>query len=159
MTGKRTYRRIHWGCFDPQKKTFTPNLAFLLLTPEERKKYIFPEDWDLTAIETMAGMRGPGRLPQTRHGDRLYGDVWLLEQIAEKTGLRKDLLTVFDGNEEVVDMVLTLAMFPYISRYSYNRLPRWQRIVRTPCEEPLTASRSSVSLSATYTPWQELSKS
>ena len=140
-SGKRTYSRIHWGRFDPQKKTFTPNLAFLLLTPEERKKYIFPEDWNLTAIETMAGMRGPGRQPQTRHGDRLYGDVWLLEQIAEKTGLRKDLLTVFDGNKEVVDMVLTLAMFPYISRYSYNRLPRWQRIVRTPCEEPLTASR------------------
>ncbi len=140
-SGKRTYSRIHWGRFDPQKKTFTPNLAFLLLTPEERKKYIFPEDWDLTAIETMAGMRGPGRQPQTRHGDRLYGDVWLLEQIAEKTGLRKDLLTVFDGNKEVVDMVLTLAMFPYISRHSYNRLPRWQRIVRTPCEEPLTASR------------------
>ena len=23
VTGKRTYRRIHWGCFDPQKKTFT----------------------------------------------------------------------------------------------------------------------------------------
>lgn len=140
-SGKRTYSRIHWGRFDPQKKTFTPNLAFLLLTPEERKKYIFPEDWDLTAIETMTGMRGPGRQPQTRHGDRLYGDVWLLEQIAEKTGLRKDLLTVFDGNKEVVDMVLTLAMFPYISRYSDNRLPRWQRIVRTPCEEPLTASR------------------
>ena len=38
-------------------------------------------------------------------------------------------------------MVLTLAMFPYVSRHSYNRLPRWQRIVRTPCEEPLTASR------------------
>lgn len=39
-SGKRTYSRIHWGRFDPQKKTFTPNLAFLLLTPEERKKYI-----------------------------------------------------------------------------------------------------------------------
>lgn len=26
-SGKRTYSRIHWGRFDPQKKTFTPNVA------------------------------------------------------------------------------------------------------------------------------------
>ena len=25
-SGKRTYSRIHWGRFDPQKKTFTPAL-------------------------------------------------------------------------------------------------------------------------------------
>lgn len=25
-SGKRTYSRIHWGRFDPQKKTFTPTL-------------------------------------------------------------------------------------------------------------------------------------
>ncbi len=140
-TGKRTYAHLHWGRFDPEKKVFTPNVEFLMLAPEERKKYIFPSDWDLSAIEKMAGLRKPGRPPQTRHGDRLYGDIWLLEQIADKIGLRQDLLTVFEGNEEMVDMVLTLAMFPYVSRYSYNRLPRWQRIVRTPWEEPLTASR------------------
>ena len=139
-TGKRKYTHLHWGSFDPEKKVFTPNVEFLMLAPEERKKYIFPSDWDLSAIAKMAGLRKPGRQHQTRHGDRLYGDIWLLEQIADKTGLRKDLLTVFDGNEEMVNMVLTLAMFPYVSRHSYNRLPRWQRIVRTPCEEPLTAS-------------------
>lgn len=140
-TGKRTYRRIHWGRFDPETKTFTPNMAFRLLEPQQRKKFIFPEDWDTSAIDSMAGLRKPGRRPQKRHGDRLYGDIWLLEQIAEKIGLRKDLLTVFNGNDELVDMVLTLAMYPYLSKSSFNRLPRWQRIVRTPCNEPLTASR------------------
>lgn len=139
--GKRTYRHTHWGRFDPETKVFTPNMSFLLLDPQERKKYIFPEDWDISAIESMAGLRKPGRQPQQRLGDRLYGDVWLLEQIAEKIGLRKDLLTVFNGNDELVNMVLTLAMYPYLSKNSFNRLPRWQRIVRAPCEDSLTASR------------------
>ena len=138
LTGERIHRRIHWGRFDPEKKVFTPNMAFLLLDPKERAKFIFPPDWDRSAIETMAGLRRPGRQPQKRQGDRLYGDIWLLEKIAEKIGLRKDLLTVFDGNAEMVDMILTLAMYPYLAKGSFNRLPRWQRIVRSPCDEPLT---------------------
>ena len=116
-------------------------MAFRLLEPKERKKFIFPEDWDTSAIDSMAGLRKPGRQPQKRHSDRLYGDIWLLEQIAEKIGLLKDILTVFNGNNELVDMVLTLAMYPYLSKSSFKRLPRWQRIVRAPCDEPLTASR------------------
>ncbi len=140
-TGKRTYTRIHWGRFDPETKVFTPNMTFLLQAPEERRKFIFPSDWDITAIERLAGLRSPGRQQQRRHGDRLYGDIWLLEQIAEKLGLRADLRAVFDGNEEMVDMVLTLAMFPYLSKYSYNRLTRWQCVVRAPHDEPLTSPR------------------
>lgn len=141
QTGKRSYTRIHWGRFDPETKTFTPNMTFLLQAPEERRKFIFPSDWDITAIERLAGLRSPGRQPQCRHGDRLYGDIWLLEQIADKLGLRKDLRAVFNGNDEIVDMVLTLAMFPYLSKYSYNRLARWQRIVRAPYDEAFTAPR------------------
>ena len=141
LTGVRIHRRVHWGRLDPEKKVFTPNMAFLLLDPQERAKFIFPSDWDTSAIEAMAGLRRPGRQPQKRQGDRLYGDIWLLEKIAEKIGLRKDLLTVFDGNAEMVDMILTLAMYPYLAKGSFNRLPRWQRIVRSPCDEPLTAPR------------------
>lgn len=89
----------------------------------------------------MAGLRKPGRQPQLRQGDRLYGDIWLLEKVADKIGLRKDLLTVFEGNTEMVSMILTLAMYPYIAKGSFNRLPRWQRIVRSPCDVPLTAPR------------------
>ena len=139
-TGKRTYRHVHWGRFNPDSKAFTPNMAFMLLTPEERRKYIFPKDWDISAIEAMAGLRSRGRQPQRRQGDRLYGDIWLLEQLADKLGLRRDLLAVFDGNEEFVNMLLTLAIFPYVTSFSYNRVPRWQRIVRAPSETPLTAT-------------------
>ncbi len=114
-------------------------MAFMLLAPEERQKYIFPDDWDLSAIEVMAGLRSRGRQPQKRRGDKLYGDIWLLEQIADKLGVRRDLLVVFDGNDELVDMLLTLAIFPYATSFSYNRVPCWQRIVRAPCDTPLTA--------------------
>ena len=39
---------------------------------------------------------------------------------------------VFEGNKEKVDDIMTLAMFPYISSYSYSRLARWQRYTKTP---------------------------
>ena len=140
-TGKRTYTRIHWGRFDPEAKVFTPNMTFLLQAPEERRKFIFPSDRDITAIERLAGLRRPGRQQQRRHGDRLYGDIRLPEQTAEKLGLCADLRAVFNGNDEMLDMVLTLAMFPSLSKCSYNRLTRRQRVVRAAYDEPLTSPR------------------
>jgi hypothetical protein len=38
----------------------------------------------------------------------------------------------------MADAVLTLAMFPYLTQYTYNRLARWQSVERTPCSRPLT---------------------
>jgi len=70
--------------------------------------------------------------------NRLYGDIWLLEQIAEKTGIRKDLEAVFDGNREIVDDIITLAIFPYITSYTYNRVARWQKVARSPSSRNLT---------------------
>ena len=32
-----------------------------------------------------------------------YDDIWLLEWITEKTGIRQDLGVAFGGNEEIVD--------------------------------------------------------
>lgn len=141
QTGKRTYSYAHWGRFDPITKKFTPNLAFMVLPPEERKKFFFPTDWDLSELNNISGLRKPGRPAHTRQGDRLYGDIWLLEKIAEKIGLKEDLLAVFGGNTEIVDAILTLAIFPYITKYSYNRLPHWQKIVRAPYEDSLTESK------------------
>ena len=55
-----------------------------------------------------------------------------MERVAEKTKIREDLEKVFEGNKEKVDDIMTLAMFPYISSYSYSRLARWQRYTKTP---------------------------
>ena len=94
-----------------------------------------------SAIDELSGNRKPGR-PAYNGIDvyRFYGDVWLLDQLAVRLGIHKDLMTVFNGNGEIVNDILTLAYFPIITEYSYRRLPRWQRIVKTPSERELTPS-------------------
>jgi hypothetical protein len=41
--------------------------------------------------------------------------VWLLKQVAIATNIRQDLEVVFKGNMELVDDIMTLAIFPYIT--------------------------------------------
>lgn len=139
-TGKKDYHYIHWGKLEDGNR-FVPGKAYILASPEERSKLIFPDDWDISAIEELSGRRKPGR-PAYNGNDvnRFYGDVWLLEQLAVKLGIRKDLMAVFDGNGEIVNDILTLAYFPIITDYAYRRLPRWQRIVKTPSDCELIPS-------------------
>jgi hypothetical protein len=139
-TGKKKYRYIHWGTIDENLK-FIPGYTFFLASPEEREQLIFPKDWDISEAEKITGLRKPGRLPYDDECmNRLYGDIWLLEQVAEKTGIRRDLEVVFDENHEIVDDILTLAMFPYLTKYNYHRTARWQRIARTPSLRELTST-------------------
>jgi len=137
-TGKKKYRHVHWGTVDENLK-FMPGTPFFLASPEERARLIFPEGWDISEAEKLAGLKKPGR-PEYSGEDRnrLYGDIWLLEQVAEKTGLRQDLEAVFDGNREIVDDILTLAMFPYITKFTYSRVARWQNVARSPSSRDLT---------------------
>ena len=44
--GKRRYRYTHWGTIDENKK-FTPGINFYNAPVTERKKLVFPSDWDL----------------------------------------------------------------------------------------------------------------
>ena len=100
---------------------------------------IFPEEWDMSAAEDLAGMRKLGRSAYDgEHKNRLYGDIWLLEQIVSKTGIRQDLEIVFSGNREIVDDIITLAIFPYITKFTYNRVARWQGVAAAPSTRVLT---------------------
>jgi hypothetical protein len=136
-TGKKKYRHIHWGTVD-ENNMFTPGSPFFLATPEERALLIFPENWDLSKAERFTGLRVPGRPAYDGAcQNRFYGDIWLLEQIAVKTGIRQDLETVFSGNHEIVDDILTLAMFPYLTKFNYSRVARWQMIAGTPSSREL----------------------
>ena len=91
-TGRRTYRRIHWGTVD-EKNRFIPGKSYIFASLEERSKLIFPEGWDLSETEKLSGKRKPGRpVVESQDENRLYGDIWLLEKIAEATGIRKDIL-------------------------------------------------------------------
>ena len=137
-TGKKKYRCIYCGAVDENLK-FIPGSKYYLASPEERLQLIFPEDWDMSEAEKLTGLRKQGR--PVYDGDcqnRLYGDVWLLEQVAAKTGIRHDLDAVFNGNCEFVDDILTLAVFPYLTKFTYNRVARWQRTTKAPSSRELT---------------------
>ena len=57
-TGRRTYRRIHWGTVDENNR-FIPGKAYIFASLEERSKLIFPEGWDLSETEKIhAGLPG-----------------------------------------------------------------------------------------------------
>ena len=134
---KNSNKSIHWGTVTEDLK-FMPNAKFLYLPLEERRKYIFPEGWDLSELEKLPSERKAGR-PSSQEEDknRLYGATWFLERAAEATGIRADLEKVFEGNKEIVDDIMTLAMFPYITNFSYNRLARWQQIEKSPSQRIL----------------------
>ncbi|MHB8963976.1 MAG: IS1634 family transposase, partial [Saccharofermentanales bacterium] len=137
-TGRKKYRRVHWGIVHENLK-FIPGATFIYTSPEERDQLEFPAEWDLSEMRKLSDQRSPGR--PAYDGDdvnRLYGDVWLLEQAAKATGIRQDLENVFEGNKEMVDDILTLAIFPYLTQYTYNRVARWQRIAKSPSKRELT---------------------
>ena len=137
-SGRKKYRYIHWGTIDEDLR-FIPSSPYILASPEERRRLIFPKDWDMSVAEGLTGLRKPRKPPYDGEcQNRLYGDVWLLEQISLCTGIRQDLEAVFDGNREIVDDILTLAMFPYITKYTYSRVARWQRAVKSPSARELT---------------------
>lgn len=136
--GKVHNKSIHWGKVTEDLK-FIPGSKFIYASSEERSKLIFPKEWDLSEIYKLESFSKPGR-PANEDDDknRFYGDIWLLEKIAETTGIKQDLLCVFDENKEIVNDILTLSMYPYVTTHNYNRVARWQLITKTPSERSLT---------------------
>ena len=142
-SGRNRHRRIHWGTVDEDNK-FHPNKTYLYADVSERRKLIFPDDWDMSEVASLPSERKAGR-PSCDDDDsnKLYGDIWLLEQIAGKTGLRKDLEEALGGNREMADAIMTLAMFHITTGNTFNRAAHWQRIERVPtgARSPLPTSR------------------
>ena len=139
--GKKRYAHKHWGTVDENLK-FHPNTSYLYLSIEERAKFIFPKEWDLSELENLASTRRRGRVSYEGDDvDRQYGATWLLDRVAEKTGLLSDLKKVFNGNMEIVNDILTLAYYPFVDNLSYNQLAMWQREVKSPSEQELTSPK------------------
>ncbi len=135
-SGVKRYKSVHFGTVTDEL-VFNPNHKFLYASEEVRKALVFPPEWNVSAA--FKEIHPPPGRPESSDEDtnRLYGHIWLLEKIAESTGIRKDLLQVFHGNKALVNDILTLAMFPYVTGYTYNRVERWQRIVKAPSDRPL----------------------
>ena len=140
--GRRRRRYTHWGALEDGDR-FVPNLRFLTLDPAERHRLTFPAGWDLAELEGLAEEAAVGSelADPDSFENKLYGDVWLLLRVAELRGVTKDLATVFFHQAEVVNDVLTLAIYPYLTGRSLSRLPRWQRSVKVPAAHELTPSR------------------
>ena len=100
---------------------------------------IFPEGWDLSEIDKLQSDRRQGR-PAYEGADvnRFYGDVWLMEQVADKVGLRTDLMATFHENAEIVNDVLTLAYYSFATGNSWSRAARWQKLEKAPSSRELT---------------------
>ncbi len=138
--GKPAYEYKHWGRLMKGKR-FHPNSEFLFAPLEERRKLIFPADWDMSEVDKLAAPGKRGRVAYEEDDvDRQYGPTWFLSQVAERVGLTDDLREVFGGNMQMVNDVLTLAFFPFIDNLSYNHLAQWQREVKSLSEHPLTSS-------------------
>ena len=138
-SGRNRHKRIHWGTIDENMK-FHPNQNYISLAPAEREKLVFPPEWDMSEARNLPSERKAGR-PSAAEEDSnlLYGDIWLLEQVADRIGLRSDLVKAFDGNMEMADAILTMAMYQVSNGGSFNRMAHWQRIERVPFKTPLTA--------------------
>lgn len=139
QTGAKKYRRTHWGTLCDETR-FVPNEKFLLLEPEERSRFVYPEDWDLSEIKALPTHRTAGRPRYVEADkDRLYGDIWLMEQVAQKLGLLADLETVFGGNREKALDVLSMSMYAYLTQQAYCHMAKWQDIARFPAVHKLTS--------------------
>ena len=138
-SGRNRHKRIHWGTVDGNLR-FHPNKNYIAASPSERERLIFPPEWDMSEARSLPGERKAGRPPAAgEDSNLLYGDIWLLEQAAERTGLRPDLVKAFGGNEEMADAILTMAMYQVSNGGSFNRMAHWQRIEKVPFKTPLTA--------------------
>ena len=59
-SGRNKHKRIHWGTLDDDMK-FHPNNNYIMASPEERAKLIFPDDWDMSEAKALPSERKAGR--------------------------------------------------------------------------------------------------
>lgn len=138
-TGKREYTRIHWGTVDENLR-FHPNSTYILATAEERSKLIFPEGWDLSETKVLPGLPdASAMIPEGQNENRLYGDSWLLMEIAKITGVFEDLCSVFRDNINYANIVLTIAFFLIIERDTYHNIEEWPNTRKLPYDNSMNS--------------------
>lgn len=67
----------------------------------------------------------------SEYNTRLYGSFWLIEEISKNIGLYDDLLSVFNNNVFIVNEILSLSIYPFVSGKNFNRFYKWQNTHRT----------------------------
>lgn len=137
--GKKRYTYKHWGTLEDGDR-FHPGTNYFYASVAERDRLIFPATWDMSEVAELSSTRRRGRVSyQDEDVDRQYGATWLLDKVAEATGVKDDLLKVLGGNREMVNDVLTMAYFPFIENLPYNQLGQWQKEVKAPSGHELNS--------------------
>ena len=160
-TGKLRRHYVYWGNVTEDLK-FIPNLRFKLSDSKTRALLVFPEGWDLSAIDELkqqekcqsprvydpsyendgSAFSGTVRTVSEKEqfNNLFYGGTWFLWEMAVQKHIVEDLLTTFDGNQLVVNDLLTLAMFPIMTSWNYSQAERWQSYTKTPSTRTLSPS-------------------
>ena len=159
-TGKIKRHYVYWGDVTEDMK-FIPNTRYCLSEEKIRSKLIFPDNWDLSAIEELkekekrapyaydpsyenngAAFSGTVRTTSDKEqfNNQFYGGTWFLWEMAVSRHVVEDLLTAFDGNQLIVNDIMTLAMFPILTKWSYAQVERWQSYTKTPSVRVLSSS-------------------
>ena len=159
-TGKTRRHYVYWGDVTEDLK-FIPNQRFCLSDIKTRNKLNFPPEWDLSEIERLeeaekrtplsydplyendgSAFSGTVRTTseQEQYNNQFYGGPWFLWEMAVSKHVVEDLLTVFDGNQLIVNDIMTMAMFPILTNWSYAQLERWQSYTKTPSARDLSPS-------------------
>lgn len=159
-TGKIRRHYVYWGDVTEEMK-FIPNQRFCLTDSNTRGKLEFPKSWDLSAIEKLTeeenrrplsydpsyendGSAFSGTVRTTagdeQFNNRFYGGTWFLWEMAVSKHVVEDLLSAFDGNQLVVNDIMTLAMYPIMTKWSYSQTERWQTYTKVPSARVLSPS-------------------
>ena len=85
-------------------------MRFQLLPDEEKRKYIFPEELDISkAFETIYTKRETGVIHEGDDRIRIYGDALLLDRLSDRYGVYDDLVTVF--GKEIAGKIISIAYY------------------------------------------------
>lgn len=147
--GKKKWQKVQWGTLDDDN-VFHPFTRYF--TYGERDLLKFPDGCDLSVAKALLKSALSPKVKTSRNADfesltdgellqyqnKLYGDIWLLDRIAEQQYVIEDLLSVFDNNSERVKRILTIAYYIIAKADSLNHIVRWQNIEKTPTDFKLT---------------------
>lgn len=135
--GRYNHPQKIWGIVD-ERLNFIPNDRYLALSDDERNGFLIPGEWKIAPSEP---------LPSTKRGRPsysgssaclLYGHTWFLDMLADASGLRDDLVHVFESRE-TADRVLTMAYYSLVACSSYSHLAGEQKVTWFPVDSPIEA--------------------
>ena len=138
VNGRRSSNIAFWGHLT-EGLCFEPMLRFQLLPDSEKRKYIFPPEWDISrAFETVYTRKEPGVVHDGDDMIRIYGDALLLDRLADRYGVKEDLTAVFGG--ETAGKIISIACYLILVDKTLVHYESVARVRWFPCTEGLGAA-------------------